>query len=80
MSFEEGLLKQEVQFKLPELQILEVMSTGNGDINILHSKGIYRQFADQIIQGATFASIEFEQEVKPLRMVIADDKTLMLVC
>lgn len=62
------------------MNVIDIVSTGNGDINILHSKGVYRQFVDQLIHDASFRGYEFDQSIEPLKLVVAEDHMMLIVC
>ena len=62
------------------MNVIDIVSTGNGDVNILHSKGIYRQFVDQLIHNASFRSYEFDESIDPCRLILAEDGVMLIVC
>ena len=68
------------ELEITQIEVLDIVSTGNGDVNILHSKGIYRQFIDQIIQDGNFRSYEFEESIEPRRLVLTEDGMMLIVC
>ena len=62
------------------MDVIDIVSTGDGSVNILHSKGVYRQFIDQLIRNASFRSYEFEEPIYPRRLVLAQEGVMLVVC
>jgi hypothetical protein len=40
--------------QIPHMDVKDIVSTGKGDISILHKEGICRQYVDQLINGVPF--------------------------
>jgi hypothetical protein len=56
VTFEHGKLLLQQTLEIPPIEVLDFASSGNGDLNILHQNGIYRQYIDQLLQGVPFLS------------------------
>ena len=65
---------------MPLITPIHFTTTGTGDISILHSKGILRQFIEQLLKGISFYSLDFDASINPLKMIISDEKLIIVIC
>ena len=66
----EGKLEMLKEIKMKGVEPIHMVSTGNGDIHILHSGGILWQYLEYLAKDAPFKCIDIPEEVSPVKLLI----------
>jgi hypothetical protein len=64
---------------MPNITPLHFLSTGHGDIHILHSEGLLTQFVEQLAMNIPFVRIDFQAKLKPKKMVKTEDGVYIII-